>query len=239
MATVKIAKFLSEAGIASRRKAQTLIEQGLIFVNGKVMADPARRIDPANDRVAYLGKPVTPAALAYYLLNKPIGYTSTTDDPHAQNLVTDLVPKTPKIWPVGRLDKYTSGLLILTNDGILTQHLTHPKFEIEKEYEIVTNDPLTPTDVSLIKRGMRLEDGFVKPDNFTPAGAKLYRIVIHSGKKRVVRRLIEKTGKAVAQLKRVRVGSLTLGDLHPGKWRRLTPQEISQLVHTSTPKVKR
>jgi len=192
MKTIKIAKFLSEAGIASRRKSETLVRQGLIFVNGKTMVDPARRVDPITDKVAYKGKPVVPAALVYYLLNKPVGYTSTTDDPHAANLVTELVPASPKVWPVGRLDKYTSGLLILTNDGELVQRLTHPKFEIEKEYEIVTNIPLTATDIALIRRGMRLEDGFIKPDRFEVAGAKLYRVIIHSGKKRVVRRIIEK-----------------------------------------------
>lgn len=230
MATIKIAKFISEAGIASRRKAQILIEQGLIFVNGKVLNDPARRINPLVDKVAYLGKPVTAAALVYYLLNKPVGYTSTTEDPHARELVTALVPKDPKVWPVGRLDKFTSGMIVLTNDGELTQRLTHPKFEIQKEYEIITNVPLNSAEISQIQRGMRLEDGFVKPDRFEALGAKIYRITLHSGKKRVVRRIIENTGKAVAQLKRIRIGSLTLGTLHPAKWRRLDSKDIARLT---------
>lgn len=230
MATIKIAKFISESGIASRRKAQILIEQGLIFVNGKVLNNPARRIDPLVDKVTYQGKPVAAAAPVYYLLNKPVGYTSTTEDAHARELVTALVPKSPKVWPVGRLDKFTSGMIILTNDGELTQRLTHPKFEIQKEYEIVTNIPLNSDDISRIRRGIRLEDGFIKPDRFEILGAKIYRITLHSGKKRVVRRIIENTGKAVAQLKRIRIGSLTLCGLHPGKWRRLDSKDIAQLA---------
>jgi len=183
MKTIKIAKFLSEAGIASRRKSETLVRQGLIFVNGKTMVDPARRVDPITDKVAYKGK--TGCSRRISLLSAQTSLSVTllrTDDPHAANLVTELVPASPKVWPVGRLDKYTSGLLILTNDGELVQRLTHPKFEIEKEYEIVTNIPLTATDIALIRRGMRLEDGFIKPDRFEVAGAKLYRVIIHSGK---------------------------------------------------------
>ena len=233
MATVKISKFLSEAGIASRRKAETLVTQGLIFVNGKKMVDPARRIDPETDKITYAGRVAAPQTNVYYILNKPVGYTSTTQDSHAKKLITDLVPARPKVWPVGRLDKFTSGLIIVTNDGELTQRLTHPSFGIKKEYEITTNLPLTDSDVTAIQRGLRLEDGFIKPERFERTGNKHYRIVIHSGKKRVVRRIIEKVGKAVAQLKRTRIGSLTLDTLHPGKWRYATPEEITMLSQNS------
>jgi 23S rRNA pseudouridine2605 synthase len=227
--TIKIAKYLSEAGVASRRKSESLVAQGLIFVNGKKMTDPARRIDPSADKITYAGRVIKPAQNVYYLLNKPVGYTSTTADPHARDLITDLVPAKPKVWPVGRLDKFTSGLIILTNDGELTQKLTHPSFSVEKEYEITANSPLSDTEIAAIRRGIRLEDGFMRPDDFEAVGGKVYRITIHSGKKRVVRRLIEKTGKAVSQLKRTRIGFLALEKLHPGKWRYLTAEEIQKL----------
>jgi 23S rRNA pseudouridine2605 synthase len=229
MAAIKIAKFLSEAGVASRRKAETLVTQGSIFVNGKKMINVAARIDPNSDKVEFNGKPVHVQNAVYYLLNKPVGYTSTTQDSHARNLITQLVPKEPKVWPVGRLDKFTTGLILLTNDGNLTLKLTHPRYEIEKEYRITTNYPLSDPDIKSIQRGVKLEDGFIKPDRFEKTGPNSYRIIIHSGKKRVVRRLIEQTGKAVAKLERVRIDFLTLDGLQPGKWRELTKEEIKKL----------
>lgn len=230
MTTIKISKFLSEAGIASRRKAESLVMQGLVFVNGSVLTNPARRIDPEADRIIYNGKNVKPQLNVYYLLNKPLGYTSTTYDPHSENLVTELVPPKPKVWPVGRLDKFTSGLMIITNDGNLTQRLTHPSFLVKKEYEIVTNIPLTNSDINAISRGLYLDDGFIRPDCFKKTGEKSYCIVIHSGKKRIVRRIIEKTGKSVSQLKRLRIGPISINGLHSGKWRYLNNKEIRQLL---------
>jgi len=165
--TIKIAKFLSSAGITSRRKAEILIRQGLISVNNKTITDPARRINPSLDKITYQNKIIAPLTPVYYLLYKPIGYISTTHDPHHSQLaVTQLVPSIPKVWPVGRLDKNTSGLLILTNDGTLTQRLTHPKFNLEKEYEITTNRPLNSSDIARLRHGIKLEDGFIKPDKF-------------------------------------------------------------------------
>lgn len=230
MKTIKIAKYLSEAGVASRRKAETLVRQGLVFVNGKKMDNVASRIDPGIDKVEYNGKVVAPREFVYYLLNKPLGYVSTTSDIHAEKFVTELVPKDPPVWPVGRLDKNTSGLMILTNDGGLTQKLTHPSFRVGKEYEVIANTPLGQNEIEMIRRGVKLEDGFAKPDLFEVRNKSLYRIVIHSGKKRVVRRIFEKTGRAVTQLKRVKVGSLTLGDLRPGQWRKLGAKEIERLL---------
>jgi 23S rRNA pseudouridine2605 synthase len=229
MATIKTAKFLSEAGIASRRKAETLITQGLVFVNGKKMDNVAKRIDPAKDKIEFNGKIVSLPLPAYYLLNKPAGYTSTVEDRHAEKLITSLVPKDPKVWPVGRLDKYTTGLILLTNDGDLTLKLTHPRYKIEKEYEITANYPLAANEIAAIQNGVRLEDGFIKPDRFESTGKNSYRITIHSGKKRVVRRIIERTGKSVIQLKRIRIGFLTLDNLQSGHWRRLSQEEIKKL----------
>lgn len=228
--TIKIAKYLSECGIASRRKAENLVKQGLVFVNGKIMNDVAKRIDPERDKVKFGGKTVKPAECVYYLLHKPLGYTSTTADSHAEKLVTALVPKDPAVWPVGRLDKNTTGLIILTNDGNLTQKLTHPKYEIEKEYLITTDKPLNESEIKKISGGLLLEDGFIKPDKFEEIRPGNYGIILHSGKKRIVRRIIEKTGKRVAELKRVRMDFLTLGGLKPGKWRRLAANEVKALT---------
>ncbi len=234
--TIKIAKYLAQAGVASRRKAEALVKQGLVSVNGKTSADPALRVNPETDKVLYRGKALSPAQKVYYLLNKPAGYTCTAQDPHAEKLVGELVPAEPKVWPVGRLDKMTSGLLILTNDGDLALSLTHPRYRVEKEYEITADFPLAENEIAAVQKGVLLEDGFIRPDRFEKIGGKRYRIVIHSGKKRVVRRIIEKTGKSVAQLKRTRVGSLKLQDLPPGKWRRLSPTEIKKLAQkTATP----
>lgn len=229
MDTVKIAKYLSEAGVASRRKAETLVKQGVIFVNGKKMVNVAARIDPKTDKITYNGRIIGLPVQVYYLLNKPAGYTSTTEDEHAEKLIVDLVPKEPKVWPVGRLDKYTTGLILLTNDGDLTQKLTHPRYQIEKEYEITSNEPLTNSEIGAVQHGVKLNDGFMKPDRFEIIGDNRYRIIIHSGKKRVVRRIIEKVGKDVLQLKRLRIGGVTLDDLPLGKWKAIGYEEIKKL----------
>lgn len=233
--TVKIAKYLAQAGVASRRKAEALVKQGLVSVNGKISADPALRVNPKTDKILYRGKPLSPAQKVYYLLNKPAGYTCTAQDPHAEKLVGELVPAEPRVWPVGRLDKMTSGLLILTNDGDLALSLTHPRYRVEKEYEITADFPLTEDEIAAVQKGVSLEDGFIRPDRFEKIGGKRYRIVIHSGKKRVVRRIVEKIGKSVAQLKRTRVGSLELQNLPLGKWRRLSPAEIKKLAQRPMP----
>lgn len=201
----------------------------MVFANGKKITNIAKRVDPETDKITINGQLLKIQKPVYYLLNKPAGYTCSLQDRHAKKLVTSLVPKNLKVWPVGRLDKMTSGLILLTNDGDLTLKLTHPRYNIEKEYEIVTNFPLAETEIAAVKSGLKLEDGFIKPDKFQAIDKKRYLIVIHSGKKRVVRRIIEKVGKAVAELKRTRIGFLKLENLPSGKWRGLSPAEIEKL----------
>lgn len=207
-----------------------MIAQGLVFVNGKKITDVAKRVNPKTDKITLNGQLLEIQKPVYYLLNKPLGYTCTLEDRHAKKLIAALVPKEPKVWPVGRLDKMTSGLIVLTNDGDLTLKLTHPRYNIEKEYEITTNFPLSNDEISAIRSGLNLEDGFMKPDKFEAIAKKQYRITIHSGKKRVVRRVIEKIGKSVAELKRIRIGSLNLDNLPTGKYRNLSSRELSSLL---------
>jgi len=233
---IKISKFLADCGIASRRASEELVKSGRVFVNGKKMVNVAKRIAPNSDKVEFNGKPVKPSAHVYYLLNKPAGYTSTTQDRHAKKIVISLVPRIPSVWPVGRLDQDTEGLIILTNDGDLTQKLTHPKYEREKEYHVITNFKLTKQEIEKIKNGIRLEDGFIKPDRFEETAGGGYKIIIHSGKKRVVRRIIERIGKSVVKLKRVRIDFLTLEGVDTGKWRKLSDTEIKCLSRTPFPR---
>lgn len=236
MSTIKISKYLADCGVASRRASEELVKSGRVTLNGRRMADVAKRIDPALDKVEFGGRIIKPVSHVYYLINKPFGYTSTTKDRHAKKIVTSLVPAAPHVWPVGRLDQNTEGLMILTNDGELTQKLTHPKFKREKEYHIITNFKLTEQEIKKIRNGINLEDGFIKPDRFEENGHGGYKIVIHSGKKRIVRRIIERIGKSVVELKRARIDFLTLDGLDTGKWRKLSDSEIKRLSQIPCPR---
>jgi len=228
--SIKIAKYLSECGIASRRKAEELVSRGKVSVNGTVMKNVAERVDPGKDEVKVFGKIINEQKLVYYILYKPVGYVTTTEDRHAEKIVTELVPQKPPVWPVGRLDKNTSGLLILTNDGDLTQTLTHPKYEKEKEYSIITNRDLGKDEIFKIRSGLYLDDGLIKPKLFEEIREKQYKMILKEGRKRIVRRIIEEVDRRVAQLKRVRVATLTLGSLKPSEWRKLTTSEIKKLT---------
>lgn len=229
---IKIAKYLSECGIASRRKSEELVKQGRVFVNGEKMTNVAERIDPQKDKVKVFGKQAKPQKHVYYLLYKPVGYITTTKDPHAEKIITELVPNNPPVWPVGRLDKNTSGLIILTNDGELTQELTHPKYQKEKEYSIITNELLDKASIERVQNGIRLTDGFIKPSVFEEIEKGQYKMVLTEGRKRIVRRIIEAVGRKIAQLKRVRLDSLTLDNLSIGSYRELTKQEVEKLINS-------
>jgi len=231
MNKIKIAKYLSECGISSRRNSEELVKKGLVFINDKKEINVAQRIDPEKDIVKFDNKIIKPKNYVYYLLYKPVGYVSTTTKKFSEKIVTDLVPQKPKVWPVGRLDKNTSGLIILTNDGKLTQKITHPKYQKEKEYSIITNLPLNNNDIQKIKKGVFLEDGLVKPIMFEEIENKNYKMVLTEGRKRIVRRVIEKVGKKVAQLKRVRLDKLALDDLKIGQWRKLSNSEVKEFIN--------
>jgi 23S rRNA pseudouridine2605 synthase len=201
---------------------------GKVNVNDEIIFDLGRQIEP-TDQVTVEGKTVKPKEKVYYLLNKPTGYTSTVRDEHAEKLITELIPDDLPIWPVGRLDKETEGLIILTNDGELTQKLTHPSFEKEKEYVAVLDKEITKIDEKSILNGIDLEDGPFKADSLVKLEPKTYQIKVHEGRNRLVRRVFMHFGSSVRKLTRTRLEGLEIGDLAPGKWRFLTTEEIRRL----------
>ena len=228
---MRIAKYLASCGLGARRKCEDLVTKGLIKVNDATVNRLSFNLNTDSDKVFFNGKEIIPQKKVYYLLNKPVGYTTTLSDPYAEKVLIDLVPNTPPVWPVGRLDKDTSGLIILTNDGELTQKLTHPKYKKEKEYFAVLDKQLTKNDIEQIKEGIELDDGFIKPDSINFIGKNQYQITIHEGRKRIVRRIFKHFGSTVISLKRIRISELELKDVEIGNYRELTEKELEKLSH--------
>jgi 23S rRNA pseudouridine2605 synthase len=229
-------KVLTEAGIGSRRRMTEAIKQGQVKVNGKVAESFNHPVDTAKDRILFNGRPVAieREEVICLMLNKPEGIVSTASDEMGRRTVLDILPqqyRQYRLYPVGRLDIDTTGLLLLTNDGDLTYRLTHPKFEYEKEYLVQINGKLTPEEKRKLEHGILLEDGLTHPAKVKEIAAEPfnYSIVIHEGKKRQVRRMFERLKQPVISLKRVRVGGLRLGDLAEGSIRPLTAKEIQTL----------
>jgi 23S rRNA pseudouridine2605 synthase len=230
----RLHKFLSRAGVASRRKCEELIAAGRVRVNGETVSLPGSTVDPEHDRVEVDGQPVAlPKQHVYWLLNKPAGYVSTVHDPQGRPTVLDLLNQEQRLYPVGRLDQDSEGLLLLTDDGDLTQRLTHPSYEHEKEYQVLVEGRLAQKALQRLRAGVELEDGLTCPADVTvmrtEAGGTWLRFVIHEGRKRQLRRMCEAVGHPVRRLIRVRMGPLTLGDLRPGQCRSLTARERTQL----------
>ncbi len=231
---VRLNKFLSNAGICSRREADVLIATGLVEINGKIVLEMGIKVKP-GDEVRYDGALITPEKKQYVLLNKPKDFITTMDDPRGRKTVMQLIFKACKerIYPVGRLDRNTTGLLLFTNDGDLAKKLTHPRYEMKKIYHVETNKNINTEDLDKLTSGVELDDGaFVKADE-----AKFIRdgkpreagIELHSGKNRVVRRMFEAVGYDVLKLDRVLFAGLTKKDLPRGNYRHLTKEEVSFL----------
>jgi 23S rRNA pseudouridine2605 synthase len=225
----RLQKVLARVGLASRRASEELIADGRVTVNGEV-AELGRRVDIVTDRVEVDGTPIPIApGLVHLLLNKPRGVVSTADDPQGRPTVVGLVPADPRVFPVGRLDQDTEGLLILTNDGGLTHRLTHPSFGIEKEYLAHVEGRPSRGTLRRLREGIALEDGMTAPAAASLVAPNLLRIVIHEGRNRQVRRMCEAVGHPVERLVRVRIGPLTDRRLKPGKFRALTVDEVLEL----------
>ena len=223
---MRLNKFLSTAGIASRRSADELIKLGQVKINGKVVREMGVRIDVERDVVTINGRAVKPEPkVVTYLLNKPRGVISTADDPEHRRTVLDLVPKEPRVFPCGRLDENTMGLVILTNDGNLCYQLTHPKFEHKKEYIVHGRSKTPEAALEIIRRGVRLADGPIKVDELVVikiSHQKIeFKVTIHEGRNHLVRRLCAAVGIELDSLTRIRVGDYELEDLAPGKYRQV------------------
>lgn len=229
---IRLNKYLSNAGIASRRDADNLIQSGVVKVNGEIITQLGYKIKP-TDEVTYSGQTVKREQKVYLILNKPKDYITTVDDPQERKTVMELIKGAcrERLYPVGRLDRNTTGLLLFTNDGELAAKLTHPKFGIKKVYHVALSRSLKPETFSSIVEGVELEDGFVKADDlaFVGEGKKELGIEIHSGRNRIVRRLFEHLGYEVIKLDRVSFAGLTKKDLPRGKWRFLTQKEVNFL----------
>ncbi len=224
---MRLNKYLSEAGIASRRVADKLISEGKVKVNNKVVNVLGTKIDPGQDIVYCFNKQVKlPDKLIYIAINKPKGYLTTTSDPEKRLTVMSLVPYEYKVHPVGRLDLESEGLLILTNDGDLTQKLTHPKYGHEKEYKVKANKIINDNFVETLKKGIRLGEGLAQADKIEVINEKEFNIIIHQGWKRQIRRMVEKLNYQVISLQRVRINKLRLGKLKLGGYKVIKKNEI-------------
>jgi 23S rRNA pseudouridine2605 synthase/23S rRNA pseudouridine2604 synthase len=226
---MRLQKYLSAAGVCSRRRGEELISQGLVKVNGEKVTQLGTSINPELDRVEVAGQVIRKSkALVYIMLNKPKGYI-TSRSHRGEKIVFDLVDVPERLNPVGRLDKDSTGLLILTNDGELHNRLIHPSFDHEKEYEVKVANFLDDRALEALRAGVVFEDQKTRPATVKRLGEKLFRIILKEGRKRQIRRMVEVIGNQVTALHRVRMSTLYIGDLKTGQWRYLTPKEISAL----------
>ncbi len=230
---IRLNRFIANSGLCSRREADELIRKGYITVNGKKITDLGTKVHHTDD-VRYRNRPLSAEKKVYILLNKPKGYVTTVEDPHAEHTVLDLIGDDcpGRVYPAGRLDKDTTGVLLLTNDGELTGKLIHPKFNRKKIYHVFLDKPVTRNDLARLTEGMDLDGESVAADavSYTdPEDKTRVGIELHSGRNRVIRRLFEKMGYKVKKLDRVYFAGLTKKNLPRGKWRFLTDKEVTML----------
>ena len=235
----RLQKVLSRVGFGSRRVCEDLISDRRVTVNGDI-AELGRRVNPNSDEVCVDGLPIgVEPGLVYYLLNKPEGVVSTASDTHNRETVVDLVPDDVRVYPVGRLDMDTSGLIILTNDGALTQLVTHPSKGVEKEYLVEVEcgrDGVGNGALRRLRDGVELEDGMTSPAEVGQPTAGVLRMVIHEGRNRQIRRMCDAVGHPVVRLVRVRIGPIRDATLSPGQWREMTLDEVRRLTASAVPR---
>jgi 23S rRNA pseudouridine2605 synthase len=231
---VRLAKYLAHAGVASRRAAERLIADGKVRVGGEVVTDPARDVGEGSG-VEVAGRAVEPEPREVWAVNKPKGVVSTAREPGSRRAVTQLVDSPRRLYPVGRLDADTTGLILLTNDGELANHLTHPRYGVRKTYLAELARPPSEADLDRLRAGVELEDGPSAPAEVERLGEREVEITIREGRKRQVRRMAEAVGNEVEELTRTRIGSLELGDLRRGEARRVDRREIDALWKDAAP----
>ena len=237
MEFIRLQKYLAEAGIASRRKAEELIQQGKVKVNDVIVTELGTKVNPEKDKIEYEGKRIAiKEEKVYILLNKPIGYVTTAKDQFNRDSVLDLVKVRQRIVPVGRLDMYTSGALLLTNDGYFIYQVTNPKHEIEKNYTVTIKGIITKTTIEMLKKGVKIEDYVTRPAKVKILKIEEERnqsrleITIHEGKNRQVRKMCETVGHKVLALHRSKIAGIGVKELPLGKWRYLSKNEINQIL---------
>ena len=226
---MRLAKHLAHAGVASRRRGEEIVRAGRVVVNGEVVTDPARDVGE-GDEVRVDGAAVAAEPREVWALNKPSGVVSTAREPGRRPAVVDLVDSAARLYPVGRLDADSTGLLLLTNDGELANRLTHPRYEVEKAYRVELRRPPSEADLRRLARGVELDDGMTAPADVERLGERVVEMVLREGRNRQVRRMAEAVGNDVVALRRVRFGPLALGGLAEGAARRLDAEEVSALT---------
>ncbi|MCP4105945.1 MAG: rRNA pseudouridine synthase [Desulfobacteraceae bacterium] len=230
--SVRLQKFLSTAGVCSRRQGEEYIKNGLVRVNGEVVTTLGIKIDPAKDQVEFRGKPVKKEHhLVYIALNKPKGYVTSCKH-EGEQTVLELFDIEERIYPVGRLDKDSTGLLLMTNDGRIHHRLLHPSFDHEKEYDVIVAKPIQDSALQKMAQGMPLMGGKTRPAKIKRISSRRFRIVLKEGKNRQIRRMVRKVGNQVAELKRIRIANIRIGKLTEGTWRFLTEKEKKELLKT-------
>lgn len=223
---IRLASYLAKAGVASRRKSEELIKQGKVKVGKNIVTDLATKVAIDSTNISVNNQKIKLESKVYYIINKPLGYVSSVSDPHNKRSVIDLVPKGIKVFPVGRLDKNSQGLLLLTNDGDLAYQLTHPKFEIKKTYLVELDKAITKENVFKLKKGVALEEGLAKLDSIKILSNKKVEVVIHQGWKRQIRRMFDSLTYNVVSLTRIAEGKLKLGNLAVGKYKQIDLKDI-------------
>jgi 23S rRNA pseudouridine2605 synthase/23S rRNA pseudouridine2604 synthase len=230
---IRLQKFLARAGVCSRRAAEELIVQGRIQVNGSRVTTLGTKVDPQADEVMFEGARIRLSekkAFVYVAVNKPAGVVTSCARKHGDRIILDLVPLTERIFPVGRLDKDSQGLVLLTNDGDLHNRLSHPSHNHEKEYRVTTVHPVRDTDLDAMARGMIIDGKKTRKARVKRIAGNQFILVLRQGLNRQIRKMVGKTGNRVAVLERVRMANVVLGNLAPGTWRYLTPEEIRGLT---------
>ncbi len=225
---MRLAKYLAHCGVASRRRGEELIAAGRVTVAGERVTDPARDVDEGSG-VAVDGRPARPEPREIWMLNKPAGVVSTAREPGRRRAVVELVDSPRRLYPVGRLDADSTGLILLTNDGELANRLTHPRYGIERTYRVRLRRPVSESQLRRLRRGVDLEDGPTRPATVRRTSPRVIEMTIAEGRNRQVRRMVEAVGNQVVALARIRFGTLALGALPEGRSRRLRPPEVKRL----------
>jgi 23S rRNA pseudouridine2605 synthase len=231
---MRLVKYLAHCGVASRRRAEELIAAGRVRVGGEAVADPARDVDEASG-VEVDGRPVAPEPREVWIVNKPAGVVSTAREPGHRAAVVDLVDSPRRLYPVGRLDADSTGLMLVTNDGELANRLSHPRYGVQRTYRVRLRRPAAESQLRRLRNGVELDDGLTAPARVRRVSPRVLELTLGEGRNRQVRRMVEAVGNQVSELTRIRYGTLELGTLPEGKARRLRPPEVKRLWKDARP----